>query len=68
MLNSQTSNWLPVKTGVLQGSILGPRFFLIYIRDHSDLVVSTAKLAVDKHSNMFCRDGKISTNEVTKSI
>ena len=36
LLNGQTSNWLPVKAGVLQGSILGLLFFLIYINDLPD--------------------------------
>ena len=33
ILNGQTSEWLPVRAGVLQGSIFGRPFFLIYIND-----------------------------------
>ena len=36
LLNSQTSEWLPVKAVVPEGSILGPLFFLIYISDLSE--------------------------------
>ena len=50
LLNGQHSEWLPIKAGVPQGSILGPLFFLAYINDLSDGLESTVKLFADDTS------------------
>ena len=50
LLNGQTSEWLSVKAGVPQGSILGPLFILIYINDLSENIESTVKLFADDTS------------------
>ena len=47
LLNGQTSEWKPVKAGVLQGSILEPLFFLVYTNISSNLSTNVKFLAVD---------------------
>ena len=49
-LNGQCSDWRPVLAGVPQGSILGPLFFIIYINDLTDGLLSKAKLFADDTS------------------
>ena len=48
-LNGQESEWLTIKAGVPQGSVLGPLFF-IYIDDLSDNLESNVKLFADDTS------------------
>ena len=47
LLNGQSSTWLPIITGVLQRSIPGPLFFLIYVNDLSKNLSSITKLFAD---------------------
>ena len=68
-MNGQTSKWLPIKAGVPQGYILGPLFFLIYINDLSDDLVSTVKLFVDDTSLFsVVRDSNISGYELNNDM
>ena len=50
VLNGQHSNWSNISAGVLQGSILGPLLFLIYINDLSDNLISNPRLFADDTS------------------
>ena len=46
----QSSEWTGISAGVPQGSILGPLFFLVYINDLPDEIISKLKMFADDSS------------------
>ena len=50
VLNGQSSSWLSLRAGMLQGSVLGPQFFFIYINDQPQGLNSEVKLFADDTS------------------
>ena len=53
VLNGQISSWELVKSGVPQGSVLDPLFFLIYINDLPDNLESNCKIFADDTSLFY---------------
>ena len=68
-VNGQTSERLPVKAGVPQGSILGPLLFLIYIKELLADIIPIVKLFADDTSlfSIF-HDPNTSANELSKDL
>ena len=50
VLNGQTSEWRKINSGALQGSVLGPLLFLIYLNDLPDVLTSICKIFADDTS------------------
>ena len=47
VLDNKASDYLPVKSGIPQGTVLGPLMFLLYINDIDQNISSTIRLFAD---------------------
>lgn len=63
VINGEYSKWCEVKSGVPQGSILGPFLFLIYINDLDDNIISKINKFADD-----CKLGKAISSDADAEI
>ena len=69
VLNGQSSSWEAIKSGVPQGSVLGPLLFLIYINHLSSGLSSTCKIFADDTSLFsFVHDKYVSRDELKNDL
>ena len=63
VLNGKESNWMSLKAGVRQGSVLGPLLFLVYTNDLTDNISSEMRLFADDASLFTCVKGVTQTHD-----
>lgn len=63
VVGASESDWLPVLSGVPQGSVLGPVLFLVYINDLPDHVKSNVKIFADD-TKLYTRANDSVTREM----
>ena len=69
VLNGQGASWVDIRPGVLQGSILGPHLFLIYVNDLPNGLESECKFFADDASLFFvAHEANTSASDVNKDL
>ena len=69
VLNGKYPSWTNIEAGVPQGSILEPLFFLIYINDLSDNLITNPKLFADDTSLFsIVHDPNATTNYLNNDL
>ena len=69
IINGASSSWRPIKSGVPQGSVLGPLLFRVFINDLPEHLICNPKLFADDASlNAIRYDGKYSTENIEHDL
>ena len=69
IINGASSSWRPIKSGVAQGSVLGPLLFLVFINDLPEHLICNPKLFADDVSlNAIMYDEKYSTQNIEHDL
>ena len=66
--NGQTSNLLEIKTGVPQGSVLGPFLFLLYINDLPGICGKNANIALFADDTSLIKSGKRDATDMNSEL
>ena len=69
IINGASLSWKPIKSGVPQGSVLGPLLFLVFINDLPEHLICNPKLFADDVSlNAIMYDEKYSTENIEHDL
>ena len=69
VINGHISNWRPIKSGVPQGSVLGPLLFLIFINDlETNLDCKVKFFADDTSLYSVIKDPNLTASKLNKDL
>ena len=68
VVEDEESDFVPVKSGVPQGSVLGPILFLVYINDLPDDIVSQVRLFSDDTAIYLTLENKCNSDKLQRDL